>query len=396
MIIKMGVDLKLEEFSDWVTKPGRTRVPYKDWRVLASWQKNETEVEIKLSPMSQDILLMRNMLTGEKLDFCIFAKEGFGRWVYNKLYNIKSKASTKLKIATMGIDFTYKEYDAFKRECFEKDLKLAYLDNDAVDIIKSWENLKLSVEIRLTDNLITLKNRKDSTEKQTLVFNKDKTYYGAYLYNKFFKEMEEKGEDNMKILNKSKFNFGTCENDNVRMSLYGLAVKNAEGTWVSYDPKTDAIMDADILNFDGRKFLFKMPVALKDIAVGDIILHNGIPMFVKNVGEDSRIVAIDPLAGEEKIVMLTKNCFGFDFATKIVSLFKLGDNVATPDAPFGNMLPFLLMGEDKDDIDPITMCMMMNQGGDFMSNPMMAYFLLMKDSDKKDMFPFLFMMNANK
>lgn len=314
----MGIDLKLEEFSGWVAeKPGRVKVPYRAWRILAKWQKNEAAVKVELSPPSDDTLIIHNRLTGEEIEFYIFTEEGFGKWVYDKLFN-----KPKIKIATMGLGFTFKEYNTFK--------------------------------------------------------------------------MEEKGEDNMKILNNSKFNFGTCENDNVRLSLYGLAVKNAEGTWVSYDSKNDAVMDADILNFDGGKFLFKMPVALKDIKEGDIIIHNRVPMFVKTVSEDNRIVAIDPHAGEEKIVMLTKSCFGFDFATKVVSLFKLGDNVATPDAPFGNMLPFLLMGEDKGDIDPMAMCMMMQQNGDFMSNPMMMYLMLKDKGNMNDMLPFMFMMNANK
>ena len=76
MIIKMGEDLKLEEFSDWVAeKPERVRVPYKTWRILASWQKDEAEIKIKLSPPSQDTLFMYNMLTGEELEFFIFTKK---------------------------------------------------------------------------------------------------------------------------------------------------------------------------------------------------------------------------------------------------------------------------------------------------------------------------------
>ena len=396
----MGVDLKLEEFSDWVAeKPERVRVPYKTWRVLASWQKNKAEVKINLLSPTKNVLRMYNMLTTEKFEFCVFTEEGFGRWVYDKLYDVKSSESGKQITKVMGASITREEHKAFVIECHNKGLRFTYLNRDVCELLQKWENDYRKVKISLNDNLITLKlalPRDGSEEKQILTFNKDKTYYGAYLYNKFAKEMKEKGEDNMKILNNSKFNFGTCENDNVRLSLYGLAVKNAEGTWVSYDSKNDAMMDADILNFDGGKFLFKMPVALKDIKEGDIIIHNRIPMFVKTVSEDNRIVAIDPHAGEEKTVMLTKSPFGFDFATKVISLFSMGDNVAAPDTPFGNMLPFLLMGDGKEDIDPIAMCMMMQQTGDFTSNPMMAYLLMKDKGGMSDMLPFMFMMNANK
>ena len=66
----------------------------------------------------------------------------------------------------------------------------------------------------------------------------------------------------------------------------------------------------------------------------------------------------------------------------------------TPDAPFGNFLPFMLMGEDNKDIDPMMLMMMMNNGGDMFSNPMMMYFLA-KDGDKDSMLPLMFMMNQN-
>jgi hypothetical protein len=83
--------------------------------------------------------------------------------------------------------------------------------------------------------------------------------------------------------------------------------------------------------------------------------------------------------------------FGFNFVTKIVSLFNtVGDNAPTPDAPFGNMLPFMLMNEGTDKIDPMMMMFMMGGKMD-MSNPMMMYFML-KDNKDTDMLPLLFMM----
>ena len=146
----------------------------------------------------------------------------------------------------------------------------------------------------------------------------------------------------------------------------------------------------------GPNYNVSMNISYEEFKEGDIIIHNRVPMFVKTVSEDNRIVAIDPHAGEEKIVMLTKSPFGFDFATKVISLFSMGDNVAAPDAPFGNMLPFLLMSDGKEDIDPVAMCMMMQQTGDFASNPMMMYVLMKDKSGMNDMLPFILMMNANK
>ena len=92
--------------------------------------------------------------------------------------------------------------------------------------------------------------------------------------------------------------------------------------------------------------------------------------------------------------MPVKSPFGFNFVTKVVSLFDFGasDNKATPDNPFGNVMPFLLMG-DNGNIDPLMMFMMMNnQNGMSFDNPMMMYALL-SNGEHSDMLPWLFMMN---
>ena len=197
-----------------------------------------------------------------------------------------------------------------------------------------------------------------------------------------------KEKDNMDLI--KNFDFGSCANDRVKVSMYGIAVQNAAGTWVSYDPKTGKIVDVDILNFDG-KYLYKMPVAIKDIASGDVVIHNRKPMFVSKV-EDGKILAIDPAAGEEKVIMLTTNMFGFDFATKVINLFAGFSGGATADTPFGNMLPLMLMSESKND-DMLPLMFFMNGGKMDMSNPMMMYFLMKDSKGGNDMLPFLMMSN---
>jgi hypothetical protein len=199
-----------------------------------------------------------------------------------------------------------------------------------------------------------------------------------------------KENDSMNLF--KNFDFGSCENDNVKMSMYGIAVKNANGTWVSYDAKSESVVDVDILNFDA-KYLYKMPVAIKDVKTGDVVIHNRKPMFV-TVVEDGKLGAIDPAAGEEKVILLTKSMFGFDFVTKVVNLFGDLSSTASADAPFGNMLPLMLLadGGKSDDMLPLMFAM---GGGKFdMSNPMMMYFL-MKDSKSNDMLPLMFLMNSN-
>lgn len=201
---------------------------------------------------------------------------------------------------------------------------------------------------------------------------------------------KKEGKGNMKGF---KFDFGTCEKDNVRISMYGLAIQNAEGTWVSYDAKNKSIIDVDLLNIDCRKYMFKMPVAIKDIKIGDVIIHNRKPMFVTSVKDGLKVV--DVHAGEAKEIMLTKSMFGFDFATKVVSMFDFSAVNASADSPFGNMLPLLLMSEGEKNINPMMLYMMMQQQGNAANiDPMMM--MLMMGDDNKDMLPLMFMMNQNK
>ena len=202
-------------------------------------------------------------------------------------------------------------------------------------------------------------------------------------------EKTQKGkEDKMTGLN---FDFGPCTGDNIRMSMYGLAVKNASGTWVSYNKDSRQIIDVDILNFDGSRFIFKMPVAIKDIQIGDIVVHNRVPMFITEIDDCGKLFAVDVQAGEEKCIIPTRNMFGFDFVTKIVSLFDAIDGAPSPDQPFGNMLPLLLAGSDNaSNIDPL-MVMMMTQGvqGVDASNPWMLYALMKDNENMNSLLPLL-------
>lgn len=206
------------------------------------------------------------------------------------------------------------------------------------------------------------------------------------------KPVEQKKE-NESMMNGLKFEFGPCTNDNVKISMYGLAIRNNAGTWVSYNRTSGEIVDVDIFNFDGGNFLFKMPVALKEVKIGDIVIHNKVPVFVTAV-EEGKLIAVDVRAGEEKSIIPTKNMFGFDFITKVVSVLDAVQGAPTPNEPFGNMLPFLMLQDGKMDKN-MALMLMMNQGNNvFANNPMMLYFMMSNDGKDCDMLPLMLMMNG--
>lgn len=195
----------------------------------------------------------------------------------------------------------------------------------------------------------------------------------------------EKENSNMKGFN---FDFGPVNSNVARMSIYGLAVKNKSGTWVSYDAKNEEIMDVDVFNFDGTKFLYKMPVAIKDVAIGDVIVHMSVPMFVVGKSEDGKAVyAVDPVAGERKEIMLTKSPFGFNFVTKVVNFLGNAFN-ADASNPFGNLGLMMMLSEDKAGFKDMLPLMLFANGGNgnalgnIANNPLMLYALMGdKDSD---------------
>lgn len=209
------------------------------------------------------------------------------------------------------------------------------------------------------------------------------------------KDNEEK-ENKMKGFN---FDFGKITNDSIRMSMYGMAVKNASGVWTAYDKSAGDLMDVDVFNFDGSNFLFKMPVAIKDIAVGDVVIHARKPMFVVSKTEAGDLVAVDPVAGEKKTIMPIRSPFGFNFATKVISLFDnlMGNSEApSADNPFGSLWMLMLMDGKSDMKDMLVPMMLMSQvnGSTNAFNPMML--MLMSDGDMKDLAVPLMLMNQVK
>jgi hypothetical protein len=202
----------------------------------------------------------------------------------------------------------------------------------------------------------------------------------AALETKINNNNENKKENS--IMKGFNFDFGPVNPAAVRMSMHGLAVKNKAGTYVSYDAKNDEIVDVDILNFDGAKYIWKMPVAIKDIAVGDTIVHQNVPMFVVGISEDKKaLFAVDPVVGERKEIMLTRSPFGFHFATKVVNMLGgMFNGTASAENPFGNMWMLMAMSDENKDMKEMIPFMVMANGGMNNMNPMMFYCMIGKDN----------------
>lgn len=372
------------DFGEQVFRKLYKKLEYKLWQPLYLWSKFDDEweeIEInhyycpdmlfivprhndKLSPNGVEIMLLDQ-------------GNSFGEYLLDMINDLNklSDIGASVKLAADAISSSTTAISSLS-DCFLATKADFYLDhnstNDSIGYItnetSTWSVELNADELCITDNGVS-KSLEVYVEQQIEKYN-----------NK-----EEKKE-------MMKFDFGPVDSS-VHMSMYGMAIKNASGTYVAYDVKTGNIMDVDIINFEGaNKFMYKMPVALNAVQAGDVIVHQRHPMFVSEVDmQANRMVAVDIYDGEEKVIVPTASPFGFSFITKVVSLISFA-NSADASNPFGNMLPFLLMSDSKSSDNSMLMAMAMMGGHtDMMQNPMMLYALMNRDGKNNDMLPFLLM-----
>lgn len=396
----------LNDFADKVADQVYKKIEYMRWRCL-----KPADQIVKVCLNQTDSLPYIDICNGIMTTTVTVEDGSFGEFLFNNIFNKEEQhmayniINDAAKVSALEVKADYCEGLTATSASIGNTTKTIDLDLDKV--------LSIDGDVAINGNLYTKTTASDWSASTTATKANTVSSLGhdsisnwvnvdlgtrptfndveRMITDKINENNMKKEKEEMKGFN---FDFGPCTGDQVRMSVYGLAVKNAAGTYVSYNPKSGEIVDVDVLNFDGAKFMYKIPVAIKDIAVGDIIVHNRKPMFVTALPAEgaTAITCVDVCAGEQKQVIPTVNMFGFNFVTKIVSFFNtVGDNAPTPDAPFGNMLPFMLMNEGTDKIDPMMMMFMMGNGKMDMNNPMMMYFMF-KDNKDTDMLPFIFMM----
>ena len=357
----------LSEFGKRVSKKHYKKLDYDKWRPMYLWSKPGTdweEIEINYFHCPDTLYIIprhNDKPSPNGVDIMLGKDNSFGEYLLdvmndlNKLCDIG--ASAKLAAETIGSSTAAISSLADYYSTIQADLDYnRTVISSATNSTPAW-SVELNVDgLRITENGAS-KSLEEYVEQQIEKYN-----------NKSVEENKEM----------MKFDFGPVDSG-VHMSLYGMAIKNASGTYVAYDVKTGSIMDVDIINFEGaNKFMYKMPVALSAVQVGDVIVHSKHPMFVSEVDiETNRMVAVDIYDGEEKVIVPTQSPFGFSFITKVVSLFNFA-GTADASNPFGNMLPFLLMSDskstDKDNLLPLLF--MMNGNTDMAQNPMMLWALM--------------------
>lgn len=119
--------------------------------------------------------------------------------------------------------------------------------------------------------------------------------------------------------------FGKVQNGMCRLSMGGLiAIKTSSG-YKTYDTKANKLQNCDNFVFDiGSDFFFVMPT--NKVAVGDIILVNGLPKCVVKIDNET-ITVLNYENSTIESILPEKHVFMGDtyFYGKIVSMF--GNNL---------------------------------------------------------------------
>ena len=361
----------LHDFADLVSDKHYNKMDYHIWRKVSSnLRSDDTPVFIEWDNHAVDITF------GEESEWhhFVFGSNSFGDFIWENLlkdseyeyeytaYNSKSDIAINESITNCS-DKIKTAGTATKERLVDS---LAYTTVTAMPYSESAISLTFDTKV---DRAEFDSKLEELSEQIQTVANK---------YN----NTDKKENSVMKGFN---FDFGPMNANVVRMSIYGLAVKNKTGSWVAYDAKNEEIMDVDVFNFDGSKFMYRMPVAISDVAAGDVIVHMSVPMFVVGKSEDGKAVyAVDPVAGERKEIMLTKSPFGFNFVTKVVNFLGNAFN-ADASNPFGNLGLMMMLSEDNAGIKDMLPFMLMANGGNAngfdLSNPMVMYMMCKDGTD---------------
>lgn len=414
--------LFVEDFNDLVADKLYTKMEYRLWRKIASYRDPDTVVFIEWDKVAADISF------GEEPEWIhvVFGDDSFGDFLLDNVLKDdywedpwspwyedveegkrrKEFEEPECKIQKyeyMAPDGTIHEAEGavqcissnvYSKKNFKVDFASSestknILSDSGVMWLPSASDVGIHACAPATDVSFAIDTKVDKSEFDARLDELAEKVQGVI--NKYENNNDKKENVIMKGFN---FDFGPMNGNVVRMSIYGLAVKNKTGSWVAYDAKNEEIMDVDVFNFDGAKFLYRMPVAINDVSAGDIIVHMSVPMFVVGKSEDGKAVyAVDPVAGERKEIMLTKSPFGFNFVTKVVNFLGNAFN-ADASNPFGNLGLMMMLSEDKAGFKDMLPLMLFANGGNagnafgnIANNPLLLYGLLGDNS--KDIDPLM-------
>lgn len=403
----------LEEFK--ATNPNKEdRIPYEEWRKLVKFltKFKDSKLQVKIE---SNTLILASPISSVPLRFNTgdyFIKFFRERPITTILSSLKFEHfyddTTFItdddgnKFAIPNLDLKPSDYRISNIEYGEVHTEKNIPINDPMSGLfyyqnsdKTWEPLTqydgtITIDSTSSSNTLNISTiPHDATTINTLdylqpfIADWENPPYSAEKATKSLKNLTEnlsKGNSNKMNLNLNNlFDFGPMIDESVMYSPYGLAFRNSNNQYLTYNPTTKKTTDVTGLTIDLEGLIYKVPVGLNSVKPGDIIIHNGKPICVEGI-EDNSVICVDIENSELKAVIPPVNIFGFNYVTKITPLFNLGTANPSADNPFGNIMPYLLFStlnsgegaiKSKNGFDIQTlllMSMMNNADGNFFGN----------------------------
>ena len=330
-----------------------------------------------------------------------------------KAKTVAGNSPIKCKITVDGLDeHELKLIEQFHREQKNKSIyikdtsstleftnsAISLLDNNGSKIAfgtAGTDSIAL-INSSLRDTASTCKECTEAMKQLTLALNDAKLKTGNENKNDNI-DYKERGNN---MFNNVMKDFYCGPATDVKMSIYGPAFRavsaggdRAKETYVAYHNSEYIDVLDGILDIGTCAYV--MPIAAKAVKKGD---------FIKNCGTWLRVTSItnEVIEGENvytrNIVKVrpTKNMFGFNFYSKLVTFDIMGST--SEDNPFGNLLPLILLGNKDSKMNDMLPLMFMTKDFD-MSNPMMMYLLANKNGSYIELFTIKMMnqfMNTKK
>lgn len=165
--------------------------------------------------------------------------------------------------------------------------------------------------------------------------------------------------------------FGPIAENSCKLSIDGkIAIRTSDGSYKSYDNATGRLVNCDNMVFDiGANFFYVIPT--NKVNVGDIIVINGKPKFVKQIVDDNEIKVINFDGSTIETVVPERHMFMGNtyFYGKIVSMF--GQDLFKGGKGANKIMKFMMMsqmfngngnGNGMNMQNPMMMMMLMNGG----------------------------------
>lgn len=257
-----------------------------------------------------------------------------------------------------------------------------------VAIVKNDDKNNSSRLRRIIDYEFLTENDPDDWDRNVIVTDTEQLDF----LNKLDKRPTKENES-MKIF--KNVEFGKYDKNDITFSIKGLAFKSING-WVAWNNDTQELTDVSGFTIDSfNDFLYKMPVAIDNIHEGDIVIHNGYPVFCISKVSGGSFTAINPVKNEIIDIIPARNVFGFNYITKIVDFTNglFNGIAATEENPFGNILPFMLM-KDNSEMNELLPLMFMSNNGQLDQNALMML-MCMRDRNADSLIPLMLMSGQN-